>query len=41
MVKMAMLADVELNLASRIQADSKVTLRADPLDSAEFSVSYL
>src|SRR5580692_11441711 len=41
MVEVRMLSDVESNLASRVQADTKVTLRADSLDSAEFSVSDL
>ena len=34
-----MLADVESNLASRVQADTKVAPGADSFDSAEFAVS--
>src|ERR1700721_458833 len=40
-VEVRVLSDVESNLASRVQADTKVTLRADSLDYAEFSVSDL
>jgi hypothetical protein len=41
MVEVRVLSDVESNLAARVQADTKVTLRADSLDSAEFSVREL
>jgi hypothetical protein len=35
-VEVRVLSDVESNLAGKIQADTKVTLRADALDRAEF-----
>ena len=35
-VEVRVLSDVESNLAGQIQADTKVTLRADALDRAEF-----
>jgi hypothetical protein len=37
-VQVRVLSDVESNLASRVQADFKVTAGGDFLDSAEFAV---